>query len=203
VRKRLEGWRLAPEHLTDGRWRIVLEERLAEPYAGWIVTAVFVTNATRTDARLVRLTIEHEAGNDAPAATARMLRTIRPEQLRLGVLTSALVDEMENEPNVGGDAREAIYGAFDAQTKRQGRPVQIPDRDLARLASDYVDLVARKAQQPVRDLASNRELPVSTVRGMLDTARRRGLLESEGRGKIGGRLTPKARRLLHKKGRRQ
>ena len=91
--------------------------------------------------------------------------------------------------------------AFDALTARPrsskgGRPPQYSDLEVAQYAARYVELVEDRDPSPVRTLAAEEKLPTSTMRALLSAGRERKLLISEGRGKAGGTLTPKAKRLL-------
>ena len=208
-----DRWNLTVEPLDDGRYRVVLDERLAAPYGGWNVTAAFVTNATMNDAKLVRLVVRHDDGDDAPQMTARLLRAIRPERLRLRATAETAMTRIRELTKPGATAREqrqalerkqplgSIGQALQSRSaKRTGRPAQHSDADLARLAQRYLELVAAKDDAPVKTLAAELGYSASTVRGRLNTARsrERGLLESEGQGKPGGKLSAKARSAIRK-----
>lgn len=69
-------------------------------------------------------------------------------------------------------------------------------RDLARLAADYLDVVAAGSRRPVMDLAERRAWSVEHTRRALGRARACGLLVGAGRGRPGGALSDEAVRLL-------
>lgn len=69
------------------------------------------------------------------------------------------------------------------------------DEHYAALAAMYVDLLATSSR-PTQDLADLLGEKVSAIRNYIYKARERGLLTTAGRGKAGGELTDKARRLL-------
>ncbi len=68
--------------------------------------------------------------------------------------------------------------------------------DLARLAADYLDIVAAGSRRPVVDLAERRAWSVEQARRALGRARACGLLVGAGRGRPGGALSDEAVRLL-------
>jgi hypothetical protein len=95
--------------------------------------------------------------------------------------------------------------AGDVEHPRRGRPGPEPTSDLfyARLAAEYVRLVKGKgSRRPVRELyewlrVQHLHYNESSVTGLLDKARNRGLLtRPPKRGTPGGDLTPYARELL-------
>ncbi len=70
------------------------------------------------------------------------------------------------------------------------------DLELAELAAEYLWTVATGSRRPVVDLAARRFLRVGRARELLGRARARGILTGAGRGRPGGALTEKGRRLL-------
>jgi len=70
------------------------------------------------------------------------------------------------------------------------------DLELAELAAEYLWTVATGSRRPVVDLAARRLLRVGRARELLARARARGILTGAGRGRPGGVLTEKGRRLL-------
>jgi hypothetical protein len=70
------------------------------------------------------------------------------------------------------------------------------DLELAELAAEYLWTVATGSRRPVVDLAARRFVRVGRTREMLGRARARGILTGAGRGRSGGALTEKGRRLL-------
>lgn len=78
--------------------------------------------------------------------------------------------------------------------RRPGRSGR-PDVFYARLAAEYVDLL-RTSSTPTKDLAERHHFSSTSMRDYLNQARTRGLLTRSQRGRAGGQLTDKARRLL-------
>ena len=74
--------------------------------------------------------------------------------------------------------------------------VTADDLELAELAAEYLWTVATGSRRPVVDLAARRFLRVGRAREMLSRARARGILTGAGRGRPGGALTEKGRRIL-------
>ena len=77
-----------------------------------------------------------------------------------------------------------------------GDVVTADDLELAELAAEYLWTVATGSRRPVVDLAARRFLRVGRAREMLSRARARGILTGAGRGRPGGALTEKGRRIL-------
>lgn len=69
------------------------------------------------------------------------------------------------------------------------------DHDYAVIAAAYVELCAM-SRRPVAELADQMGFDAIATRDKLAEARKRGLLETAGRGRPGGQLTPKAIALL-------
>jgi hypothetical protein len=90
-------------------------------------------------------------------------------------------------------AAPATTGATTAQA---GGVVTADDLELAELAAEYLWTVATGSRRPVVDLAARRFLRVGRAREMLSRARARGILTGAGRGRPGGALTEKGRRIL-------
>jgi hypothetical protein len=80
---------------------------------------------------------------------------------------------------------------------RRGRRKR-PDSELAVIASQYVQCCAANRKAPMLALAGETNLEPAQLRGLLQQARKRGLLTATpGKGGLaGGALTPKARDLL-------
>ena len=83
-----------------------------------------------------------------------------------------------------------------AKTAEAGDVVTADDLELAELAAEYLWTVATGSRRPVVDLAARRFLRVGRAREMLSRARARGILTGAGRGRPGGALTEKGRRIL-------
>lgn len=86
--------------------------------------------------------------------------------------------------------------AGDPQHKPRG-PRGSGDARLARIAARYVELCADETvKRPRLVLSEEEHLAENTIRSYLYRARDNGLLTSEGQGRAGGELTPKAKALL-------
>ncbi len=83
-----------------------------------------------------------------------------------------------------------------ATTAEAGDVVTADDLELAELAAEYLWTVATGSRRPVVNLAARRFLRVGRAREMLSRARARGILTGAGRGRPGGALTEKGRRIL-------
>ncbi len=104
---------------------------------------------------------------------------------------------------LGGELFSEMVGAlgFDPDSKpRRGRrgPKGWPDEDYVRLAVDYIARCESGSRSPVADLAETRGTSVDAVRQALYRARKRGLLTRQKKGRAGGQLTAKAKKLLRK-----
>ena len=82
-----------------------------------------------------------------------------------------------------------------ARRPRPGRSGR-PDIFYARLAAEYIELL-RTGSTPTKDLAEKHHYSPASMRDYLNKARSRGLLTRPQRGRAGGELTDKARRLLN------
>ncbi len=114
------------------------------------------------------------------------------------VVRSALTGDLERWARSYVQRLEGIgmvhAGAAGEVTRPRG-PSRKGDRKLAELARDYEALCDTTAA-PKPALAAKLNLAESTIQSYLFRARERGLLTSEGRGRAGGHLTPKARAIL-------
>lgn len=72
----------------------------------------------------------------------------------------------------------------------------VDDLALARLAADYLAIVAGGSRRPVVDLAARHSMPDQHARRLLGRARSRGILTGAGSGRAGGLLTDRGRELL-------
>jgi hypothetical protein len=84
----------------------------------------------------------------------------------------------------------------EATAAEAGEVVTADDLELAELAAEYLWTVATGSRRPVVDLAARRFMRVGRAREMLSRARARGILTGAGRGRPGGALTEKGRRIL-------
>jgi hypothetical protein len=87
-------------------------------------------------------------------------------------------------------------GSKNNPNKRTGRPRKRPDRYFAEVASKYVSLVAEGDLTPIQSLGDHLGLSTDRVRDLIHKARMRHLLTKTRQGRLGGQLTPAARRLL-------
>ncbi len=79
---------------------------------------------------------------------------------------------------------------------KRGRPPLRSDAFYARIALDYTERVAQGSPRPTAAISQARNLPQSKVRDMVHQARRRGLLSEGIRGRLGGQLTERGRKIL-------
>lgn len=95
-------------------------------------------------------------------------------------------------------ARPSPPRAAEPPAPAPARPTRARDGalDLARLAADYLEVVAAGSRRPVVDLAERRSWDPERTRRALGRARSRGLLVGPGRGRVGGALSDEAERLL-------
>jgi hypothetical protein len=165
-------------------------------YPDWSVRAVFVADRTTRSAHVASRHVEHYEGEDAPpTGNARMMHAVRPGRLH----------------QLAEDARRREFAVFEddelenlgraigrqARSPRVGRPrKESKDLALVQLVQQYLELA--DSPRPLVRLAQELQLSKSTISGRLQLARERGLLVSAGHGKAGGRLTPRAKRILKK-----
>ena len=81
-----------------------------------------------------------------------------------------------------------------AEPRRQGRP-PIDEVRLAKIAKRYVEALQAGSERPIVDTADAVGLTSSGTRDLMYKARRRGILTPTIRGRSGGQLTEKGRRL--------
>jgi hypothetical protein len=84
-----------------------------------------------------------------------------------------------------------------AEPEPSPRPAPaVDDLGLARLAAEYLAIVAGGSRRPVVDLAARHSMPDQRARRLLARARSRGILAGAGSGRAGGVLTDRGRELL-------
>ncbi len=79
---------------------------------------------------------------------------------------------------------------------RPRRAAGLDDRFYARLAREYLALLAQGSRAPIEDLAAEKGEAVSRIRDRVHEARVRGLLSRSESGRKGGVLLPQALKLL-------
>jgi hypothetical protein len=152
------------------------------------------------------------SGFKVRAAASALQRAPEPARLRRGPPRSAAATEETPEapaatpPPAAGtrpaeppaEAREPVSPPPDlsAVPEEVGETPGEPTRELARLAADYLDLVAAGSTRPVLDLAEQRGWSPGRTRTRLGRARAAGVLMGAGRGRAGGTLSEEARALL-------
>ncbi len=133
--------------------------------------------------------------------TSRLLREIKVPGAVL--FTQRLMDEYaKGWAALGADAVSELFephGLTDEGPKR-GRP-PLSDLELARAARIYERAV--KDGQPIDRVREELGVSEDTARKRVGMARKRGLLTEAPPGRPGGRLTPKAKALLDRKGKRK
>ncbi|MGE5763267.1 MAG: hypothetical protein ACM3ZF_05145 [Mycobacterium leprae] len=152
-----------------------------EGYPGWRIIPEVV--ATDRGLALKRLTIEPKGDLPEGGITTQLLR-----QLRTGALIASLraaANQLDRYVGIRPDL------AVSTRVGRRGRD----DRYYAGWAAAYVEALTR-SPNPIHELSHRHHLSDSALRNLMHACRRRGLLTPSPRGRAGGELTPKARRLL-------
>jgi hypothetical protein len=166
---------------------------------GWNAEARFETQGGTlviTDLRIV------PAGDSIPAGgvTASTLR-----RLQIGELRKALEAQARHLSGQLGEQSSELLGQHGLAelAHEASAPAARDDRYFARIAARYAELVAEGNKRPTPVLAGELGRPESYVTFAVRDARKRGLLTPTTKGRAGGRLTPKARRLLAQHSRTQ
>jgi hypothetical protein len=127
--------------------------------------------------------------------TARLVRTARFDDVNT-FIRSAL-DELRRR-GFALEPWKGVVAAAPPAPKRAGRR-GLPDVEYAKVAAAYVARIGQR--NPVEEVAREMHYSHQRIREMLRTARRRGLLtDPPRRGRAGGDLTDRARRLLREEG---
>lgn len=137
--------------------------------------------------------------------TSRLLKRLTPfEALDTAEAQLRKAEKQSSDPSLPNFDRIQEYfsevrlrtGDFKTARNRPGRPAR-PDLFYARAAERYIDLIPSGSPMPF--LARELGLKPSGAEGVIREARRRSLLSGPAsRGKAGGELTAKAKRLLQK-----
>lgn len=128
--------------------------------------------------------------------TARLLRRVPMGELatKARLFAFAQMDSVAGvETNTARKAEYRKLRARVASPRRPGRRGK-PDIEYARLAEAYVHRLGEPT--PLASLAEALSYSESQVRNLLYTARSKGLLTQAPKGRAGGELTSKAKRLL-------
>lgn len=146
---------------------------------------------------------DHEIRDGRPHVRTVPAGGVTSSVLRAVPLAALLQELHAFRMSDGRSFIEWSTGVAPTDFKRRPRPGRAgrDDLDYARLARLYLEL-AETSRTPVADLASSEGYGRQTIADLLAEARRRGLLESAGRGRRGGRLTPRAAELLAEGGQR-
>lgn len=96
-------------------------------------------------------------------------------------------------------ARYDHHNAHPGRTRGRAAPKgkRASDRYYAELAQAYVQIIRQGIKKPVDQLAILRGETAQRIRDHVHLARANGFLTQTTRGKVGGELTPKAKRLLN------
>lgn len=84
--------------------------------------------------------------------------------------------------------------------RRKGGGTDRGDQFYARIAAQFIELIQSNDRSPIKSLAKRHTYSENTVKSWIYQARKRGLLDSLGRGRPGGRLSSKANELLRQEG---
>jgi hypothetical protein len=181
-------------------WRFAVEYRPSS--GGWVLARleIFPNESeqilfvARDDSRDERIRRPVLGTPPLSGITTKELRNIPLSRLPEWV-SSIRGEEFGLNSDSGVSFLSAITGASSADFKARPRPGRFGRDDLpyAQLARDYLEVCA-VSRSPIVDLTALQGYREGStaVRDALVEARRRGLLESSGRGRQGGRLTPKA-----------
>jgi hypothetical protein len=168
---------------------VILPVRLpVDDHPGWWVTGTFVV--TRTDLRLVSLSIDRGGRSPAPdALTVNVLRAVRFESL------SREAHRLLLDPPSTGPWFNISVNDFHERPRpgRRGRS----DLEYAEIARHYVEFLSTSAT-PTKTLAEYLKMSTGSASSFVHEARRRKLLTRTERGKPGGQLTDKAIALLRR-----
>lgn len=191
-----EPWGLSAFELRAERgledWDITTDDRLVlhcrhPKHRGWAIKAIYET--LQDDVTLSHLTI-YPAGQWAPEGglTDDVRRSVRLDDLRKKAKRVLQFHEVSESIGVNPSAfmKNTARG-------RRGRS----DLDFAEIARDYAALIDGEVEHAADVLADQMDLSVSTVRGLVWQARKRGLLTSAPAGQEGGQLTGRAKGILN------
>ncbi len=141
-----------------------------------------------------------ERGSLVPATgmPGRILRKLRLQD-PIAVLPKAIQNwEARHGRPVGNRVlrRFAMSTKTELARKPRGQPLRT-DELVAEFARAYVEKIHQCRAHPIKELAEERNFSPENTRDIIREARKRGFLtRPPERGKAGGKLTPKARRIL-------
>lgn len=143
------------------------------------------------DGRVRRFVMEVTTDDD-DEVTSRQLRAVPLGELS-AVARQRLLDHLEDSPAWVTSPKLRR----DLRTRAGARRKDPPDNAfLATIARDYIAASMEDPATALKEVGKMRGYAPGTVRAFRDQARKRGLYQSHGRGKPGGRLTPKGRAAL-------
>lgn len=198
-------------HKTEGPTPDVLPEETIESFSGVMALRVegeregIVYDVTLGgNGELVAFSVWRR-NPDAAQLTGRMFRDIRVETVAMRIRRELEKAKGTKSGPWGNPLKAALQlldptDAIDSSDQRRGRPSR-SDLEVAQIADRYTNLVIQLGGNgAAAQLAAELSLSKSTVLGILNEARsgRRGLLSKAPKGRSGGQLTQKARRLLEK-----
>ena len=133
----------------------------------------------------------------APSAPMGGITTTILKRVPFGEIFRSLKSAYGDYQAAFEDSHDWWAGLHDDEepSRQRGRP-DLGDRFYAAIADDYLALVRHGDLRPIETLAGQHQAGRETVATWLKQARKRGLLSSAGRGRIGGMLTAKAKELL-------
>jgi hypothetical protein len=161
---------------------------------GWLARCRLAPQGGRVV--IAELHLVPEENVPAGGVTAGVVRNVQVGELRRE-LERHLADVREK----WGDAvlePEGLLGRHGLAklAEEASRPAERDDAYFARIAARYVELVERGNTRPTPVLAAELGRLESYIAMAIRDARKRGLLTPTTRGRAGGKLTPKAQRLL-------
>ena len=174
--------------------------RFRDAFPQWEIH-VWLTGTEWTVLTEIRITPTRQDTQGLIHPSARQLEELAPT-LNLFDLKARAMQAAAEALRTGAVANEYVwlaelrdYASTASEAFRRARYDRTDDRFLAELAARYVALSIEKRAVKA-DLAKEFGRALYTIRDLLTIARNRGLLEGGSKGRAGGKLTDKAKRLL-------
>jgi hypothetical protein len=192
----------------SARWHAhenILETELPD---GWLTQQHFVIQDGRRVVDWLRICPAPQRGSvqrkwrpgelpgdgETPAGgvTARLLRTIKVGDPQL------VIDDYRSwiEEHFGAEALRRLDAHPSRRRTSAPKRQRATDAFYAELAQDYVTVCQKGSRTPTQDLAALRNTPIKKMRSHIHLARTGDFLTDTRRGKVGGELTDKAKRVL-------
>jgi transposase-like protein len=162
--------------------------------SGWAIEGLTL----HPEARNVAVGPWRQRPHNTAALAAQTTGPARPLSARL--LRQIPLGEIET------DLRERLARSYYMKTYRteetkhvqEARRRRKSDRFYVEIAEQYDEAMRSGTNQPAQQLIARHGVPEGTMYRWINAARRRGLLSETGRGRAGGYLTEKAKKLLER-----